>query len=110
MACQNLDAMNMFWTRFQVSFSTKVIVPVVAIMVLLLAITVSMLNDRLREQFEADAAANLGHAESEFQRFQRFGTRNLVERLRHLRNEPRYRAVFQSGHLPTLLHELHEIE
>src|SRR5437899_3068242 len=102
--------MDKLWTKLQISFSTKVIVPVVAIMVMLLGISVWMLNDQLVKQFEADATRNLARAESEFQRFQRLRTKNLVDRLRHLRNEPHYRALVQSGHLPTLLHDLHEIE
>ena len=96
-------------SRFHISFSTKVIVPMVTIMVLLLAVTVWMVNRRLTEQFEADAADNLARAESEFKVFQRNSNRNLIQRFRSLRNEPRYRAVIQSGHLPTFLHYVQEL-
>ena len=62
-------------TTLQVSFSTKVIVPVVAIMVLLLAVTVWLVNRRLTSQFEADAARNLAHADAEFKDFQNSSAR-----------------------------------
>jgi hypothetical protein len=91
---------------FHVSFSTKVIVPVVATMVLLMGITVWMVNERLTEQFQAEAAHNLDRAAAEFQVARRSSTRNLVERLKNLRNEPRYKALLASGHVPTLAEEL----
>jgi len=91
---------------FQVSFSTKVIVPVVATMVLLMGITVWMVNERLTEQFQAEAVRNLDRAAAEFHIARRSSTRNLVDRLRNLRNEPRYKALLASGHVPTLAEEL----
>src|SRR5438874_10817628 len=90
--------------KIQITFSTKVIVPVVTIMVLLLAVTVWLVDGRLTEQFGADAARNLMHADAEFKNFQRLYTRNLIQRFRNLRNEPRYRAAIQSGDRPTLMH------
>ena len=78
--------------KLQVSFSTKVLVPVVSLMVLLLAITVWMVNRRLTLQFEVEAARNLATADGEFQNAQKSRTKNLVQRFRNLRNEPRYTA------------------
>jgi signal transduction histidine kinase len=95
--------------KLRISFSIKVIVPMVTIMVFLLAVTVWMVNRRLTEQFEADAATNLSRAETEFKNFQKFSTRNLVQRFRNLRNEPRYRALIQSGNLPTYIHYIQEL-
>ena len=95
--------------KLQVTFSTKVILPVVAIMMLLVAVTVWVVNRRLTEQFEADAARNLAHAEKEFDNFQKLRTKGLFQRFRNLRNEPRYRAVIQSGHMPTILKEIEDL-
>jgi len=101
--------MEKFRSKFHISFSTKVIVPMVTMMVLLLAVTVWMVNRRLTQQFEADATDNLARAESQFKIFRRSSNRNLVQRFRSLRNEPRYRAVIQSGHLPTFLHYVQDL-
>jgi len=92
--------------KLRISFSIKVIVPMVTIMVLLLAVTVWLVNGRLTNQFEEDAARNLAHADAEFKSFQRLSAQNLVQRFRNLRNEPHYRAAILSNHMPTLLHEI----
>src|SRR5215475_199101 len=85
----------------QVSFSTKVIVPIVATMVLLMAITVWMVNHRLTEQFQDEAVRSLARADAEFQTAR---IRNLVK-LKKLRNEPRYKALLKSGDTATITHE-----
>ena len=95
--------------KLQVSFSTKVLVPVVTIMVLLLAITVGTVNRRLTQQFQVEASRSLQRADAEFRIAQKARTRNLVQRLRNLRNEPRYKAVIQSGHLPTMRDEFQRL-
>src|SRR5437016_14191708 len=99
--------------RLQVSFSTKVLVPVVAILVLLPVITVWLVNRRLTDEFENAAVRSLAHADGEFQNSQKLRTKVLVQRFRNLRNEPRYKAVLQSGgslpHLPTLINTIEEL-
>jgi signal transduction histidine kinase/BarA-like signal transduction histidine kinase len=85
-----------------VSFSTKVVVPVVATMVLLMAVTVWVVNERLTEQFQADGVRSLERTAAEFQVARKSSTRNLVQRLKNLRNEPQYKALLTSGHVPTL--------
>ncbi len=89
-------------STFQVSFSTKVIVPIVATMVLLMGITVSVVNERLTEQFQTEAVRNLDRAGAEFRAARRSSTRYLVDRLERLRTEPKYKALLSSGHVPTL--------
>ena len=88
----------------QVSFSTKVIVPVVATMVLLLAITVWVVNQRLTEQFQDEAVRSLARADAEFKTARNVRIRNLVQ-LKKLRKEPRYKALLQSGDTPTIADE-----
>ena len=87
--------------RFKVHFSTKVIVPVVAVMVLLLAITVWLVNYRITQQFQSDAARSLAHADAVFRNSQKNRAKNLLLRYGNLPNEPRCQATFQKGHAPT---------
>jgi len=88
--------------RFQMSFSTKVLLPVVSIMGLLLAITVWNVNRRLNQQFQTEAARSLATADAVFRNSQKIRRNNLLLRYRNLPNEPRYKAVFQQAHPPTL--------
>ncbi len=90
-------------TRLQMSFSTKVLVTLVASMVLVVAVTVWTVDRRLNQEFERNGARSLAHAEGEFQNFQKLRTKTLVQRFRNLPREPRYKAVLESGHLPTVI-------
>jgi len=95
--------------RLRVRFGTKVLVPVAAIMVLLLAVAVSLVSRQLTDQFQADAGRSLARADGEFRTAQTLRTRSLVQRLCNLREEPRYKAVFQSGHRATLIHAIEDL-
>jgi signal transduction histidine kinase/ActR/RegA family two-component response regulator len=88
--------------RLRASFSTKVLVPVLASMVLLVATTAWLVNQRLTQQFQAEAARRLATADSVFRNSQKIHTRNLLFRFRNLPKEPRYHAAFQNADLPTL--------
>jgi signal transduction histidine kinase/CheY-like chemotaxis protein len=91
------------------SFSTKVLVPVLASMVLLVATTAWLVNQRLTQQFQAEAARRLATADSVFRNSQKIHTRNLLLRFRNLPKEPRYRAAFQSADLPTLKAQINDL-
>ena len=93
----------------KISFSTKVLVPVVSMMVVLLAINVWEINRHLSRQFEAEAAQNLATADGVFLNSLKIYRNDLLTRFRNLPNEPRYRAAFQSGHLPTLRAQIKDI-
>src|SRR5262245_16165142 len=94
--------MNASPERVRASFSTKVLVPVLASMVLLVATTAWLVNQRLTQQFQAEAARRLATADSVFRNSQKIHTGNLLFRFRNLPKEPRYRAAFQDADLPTL--------
>ena len=79
------------------SFSTKVLVPVLASMVLLLTLTFWVVNRRLARQFQNDAARTLTTADAVFRNSQKIHRNNLVLRYKNLPNEPRWKAV-QSTH------------
>ncbi len=95
--------------RFQASLSTKVLLPVVGVMLLLVAITTWMVTRSFSQQAEADAGHNLATADAVFRNSQQLLTKNLVQRFMNLRNEPRYKAVLRSGHLPTVRDEFDNI-
>src|SRR5215469_15242716 len=78
-------------------------------MVLLMAITVWTLNRRLTQQFQSEAARTLAIADSVFLNSEKLHTKNLLLRFRNLMNEPRYRAAFQSKHVPTLRDQIQDL-
>lgn len=91
----------------QVSFSTRVIVPVVATMVLLMAITVWILNNRVTQQFQGEAVRSLARADAEFQSARKARIRNLAH-LKNLGNEPRYIALLRSENAPTIADQFYK--
>ncbi len=101
--------MEQLMTHRKISFSTKVLVPVISMMVLLLAINVWEINRHLTRQFETEAAQNLATADGVFRNSLKIHRNDLLTRFRNLPNEPRYRAAFQSGHLPTLRDQIKDI-
>lgn len=100
-----------------VSFSAKVLVPVVLVMVALMGITVWTVNQRMTQQFRKEAAHNLATADKVFQHSHYSHTEELRLRYRNLSREPRSKATFQTGDEPTvkvlladLLEELHPLD
>ena len=89
-------------SRFEISFSTKVLVPVIASMVVLLAVSVWIVNRRLGQQFQTEAARSLATADAVFRNSQKVHRNNLLLRFRNLPKEPRWKAVFQTSDQPTL--------
>lgn len=86
---------------WNLSFGTKILVPMVALMIVLLALTVWTVNQRLTRQFRAQAARTLATADAVFRNSEDIHTKNLLLRFQGLCNEPRYKAILQSGDLPT---------
>src|SRR5437868_6623587 len=95
--------------RFEVSFSTKVLVPVVTVMVLLLGLTVWLLNSRVRKQFETEARHRLAWADNSVRKSEELHIKNLLLRYHALPNEPRYKALFNAGDQPTVKQGLEEL-
>src|SRR6266404_6448071 len=100
--CPSFEAMEKLRARFEISFSTKVLAPVIASMVVLLALTVWTVNRRLGQQFQTEAARSLATADAVFRNSQKIHRSNLLLRFRNLPNEPRWKAVFQTSDQPTL--------
>ena len=92
--------------RFILSFRAKLLAPVIAIMVLLLALTVWVLNQRITQQLETEAKRTLATADAVFRSSQEIRDKNLLLRFRNLPNEPRNIAVFQAHDPNTVHHHL----
>jgi signal transduction histidine kinase len=92
------------------NFRTKVLAPVIIVMILLVAATVFVVNNRIRGQFETEARQTLTTADTVFQNLQSIRSDDLETRFGGLVNEPLYLAAFQTAdpatlhsQLPTLL-------
>ena len=95
--------------RWDVSFGTKVLLPVVVTMVLLLAATVWILNSRVSRQFETEARRRLAMADDSVRKSAELHTKNLLLRYRGLPGEPRSKAQLNEGDVLTLKHWFEEM-
>src|SRR3982750_4527880 len=93
----------------KLSFSTKVIVPVVGIMVLLLMMTVWLVNRRLTQQFQSEAVISLATANLRLEKSQEIRRNELLLRYRNLPREPRYKATFQAEDRKTVKDQLADL-
>jgi signal transduction histidine kinase/ActR/RegA family two-component response regulator len=85
-----------------VRFHTKVLVPVLGVMVLLVAVTVYVVNSRITKQLRADAARSLRAADAVFRDFEQIRRRSLRLRFTTIATEPRYRAACELNDVKTL--------
>ena len=93
----------------KISFGTKVLLPVVTTMVVLLALFTWTVNQLITGQYETEAGRTLAQADTLFQNSQQILSKNLLLRFRNLPNEPRYRAALQSGDRPTILDQIKDL-
>ncbi|HEY3762155.1 MAG TPA: ATP-binding protein [Verrucomicrobiae bacterium] len=84
------------------NFRAKVLLPVIVVMILLVTITVFVVNRALTQQFQNEAQSTLTTANRVFNNLQGIRSDDLLSRFRSLPNEPRWRAAFLSGDVPTL--------
>src|SRR3954465_702131 len=76
--CRNIDAM------LKARFRTKVLVPVIVVMALLVAITVTVVSRRITQQFLTEARNNLATANAVFLNSQKIRARDFTLRFRGL--------------------------
>jgi two-component system, NtrC family, sensor kinase len=88
------------------NFRTKVLVPVIVVMILLVAVTVYVVNRRLMQQFQTEAQRTLTTADTVFHNLQSIHREDLELRFHGLVNEPLYLAAFQTGDPATLHNQL----
>src|SRR5258707_1225653 len=94
---------------WRVSFQTKVLVPVILILILLVGIMIGTLNQRITNQLQTEAAHELATADSVFQNSQIIRAKNLLLLYRNVPNDPRFKAVSQKGDGETLRFLLSEL-
>src|SRR6185295_3384934 len=90
--------------KFLMSFRAKLLAPVVGVVLLVLAVTVWVVNQRITAQLETEAKRTLLTADAVFRSSKDIRDRNLLLRFRNLPNEPRNKAVFQAQD-PTPAHQ-----
>ncbi len=87
------------------SFRTKVLAPVIVVMILLVAVAVVVVDRRITAQFLAESKDNLTTAQAVFLKLQKIHQRDLLSRFANLPNQPLYRALFlNAGDDPPTLH------
>ncbi|MBL9210106.1 MAG: PAS domain S-box protein [Opitutaceae bacterium] len=86
----------------RLGFQTKVLVPVVALLILLPALTLWIVDRHIGRQMEEEASTTLSTAEAVFRQSLAIRHRSLVSRFRNAVNEPRFRAVAGLGDVKTM--------
>jgi two-component system NtrC family sensor kinase len=90
-------------------FRTKVLAPVIAVMVLLVAVTVYVVNRRLMLQFQTAAQRTLATADTVFQNLQAIHSQDLLLRYHGLVDQPLYVAAFPTADPATLRDPLQKL-
>ena len=91
---------------FKISFSTKVLAPVVLTLMLLVALMASTVYRLMTAQFQNEAGLSLRTADGVLNKSQKIALNNLRLRFRNLVNEPRYKAVLSLRDEATIRHHL----
>ncbi len=84
-------------SKRRISFQTKVLVPLVALMVLLIATTMWLVNHKLTVRIEKEAAEKLDLASDRVKSTQQKQGAALLLLYQNVVNEPRFRAVAKKG-------------
>ena len=91
------------------SLRTKILVPVITVMVLLVAATAFIINGHMTKQFEAESKNILTTAGAIIRKLQQVHEKNLLLRFKNLPQEPRWRALFQKGDALTIRSSLKDL-
>ena len=91
------------------SFQTKVLVPVLVVLVLLPALTLWIVNRYISRQMQDESRQTLLTAEGVFLNSLEIRSRNLASRFRNTVNDPRFKATARLGDVKTLANYLHEL-
>lgn len=95
--------------RSNMNLRTKVLLPVMLCMAILIVLAMLVVNRRVTRQFRIEAWNNLAAADAEFRNYQKNRSEDLLLRFRNLPKEPRYRATFQLGDAATLRQPLEDL-
>ena len=101
--------MSLSSSKARFSFQVKVLLPVVTVMVLLMAVMMWLVNQRISRQLHEQAANELNTAEKIFNKGQENRAANLLTQYRHIANEPRFKAVTRETEFKTTSQLLNDI-
>jgi len=96
-------------TAFLLSFRTKVIVPVIAVMILLLATSMWLANRQITRQLQEDAARSLLNADALLKKWQETRANDFSLRFYNIVKESRIQAVAKTEDAATFRHLLDDL-
>lgn len=96
-------------TKRYLSFQTKVLIPVVSLLIIAFIITMWVVNRRLTSHFEEEAKQNLTTANVVFLNSLEIRARSLLVQYQNIVNEPRFKAVAQLGEPETMNVQLNDL-
>jgi len=91
---------------FDASFRTKVLAPMILVMVLVLAVSMWLVNRRITRQLEASAAQQVTTAEAGLKITQQTRNHDLLLRYNSAQNEPRFKAAAKMFDFSSVQNEL----
>lgn len=91
------------------SFQTKILLPVIILLTVMLAITTWLFTGQFKIRLEEETQRTLGTAEAVFHNSLEIRARNLILRYQNIVNEPRFKAVAQLGEPKTMTAQLSEL-
>ena len=86
--------------KLYASFRTKVLVPLILVMVLVVAVSMWLANQQIKEQIEKNASQQLKSAEAMLKITQQNREKELLRRYHDAKSEPRFKAatkMFEPG-------------
>lgn len=95
--------------RKYLSFQTKVLIPVISLLIVAFMITMWVVNRRLTHRFEEEAKQNLTTANVVFLNSLEIRARSLLVQYQNIVNEPRFKAVAQLGEPETMNVQLNDL-
>ena len=101
--------MNFPNSRFRLSFQGKVLIPVIALLVLLPAMTVALIQRSSVAQLHRDARQKLNTADAVFKNRLQMRASHLIARYKQSVNEPRFKAAAQLADPRTLTAQLNDL-
>lgn len=93
---------------FRPSFQAKILIPVIALLILLPALTLGIVYRSSLEALSNQSRHALETADSLFQNSLNLRSRQLIARYKNVVSDPRFRAVSKLSDAPTMREHLHE--
>jgi hypothetical protein len=92
--------------KIKLSFSAKILIPVLVLLILLPALMLLVVHRSSMQQLEREARHQLRTADAVFQNSLALRSRQLLARYKHIVEDSAFAAVSQLNDVPTMTHEL----